>query len=461
MIGVLTIRFRVALAFTLAFGVIVAGFAFLVYGNSRDASVAKLDASILTYAGKIEAEVEEQSSERIFPAPAEFRSLPQGDLSGARFLLRSLDGRVVLHDTLLESVPPGTAAQRPEGTMETSSLGGENYRLYTGPVEVSDTPAYVVTVASPMAAVESGLQRLRILFLFAVPSLLVLAAIAAYLITRAAFAPVASMIAIARKTSAENLGARLELPRARDEVRLLGETLNGMMDRIEKAFIAQRQFIADASHEIRTPLTIIRSDLELLRKESRSASRSREIGRVVDEVDRLARMAENLLLLSRLDAAPGSLRRSPLRIDEVIVECVQSMNPLFRARGVSLRIHIGEAVEMEGDRDAMKRILLCLLENSLKFTKRGGRASVALRKEPGSDLPVLVTVQDTGCGIAPGDIPHIFSRFFRAGDTRGEGGGSGLGLAIVDHLVKLHRGMISLESEPGKGTTFALRFPAL
>jgi two-component system phosphate regulon sensor histidine kinase PhoR len=118
-------------------------------------------------------------------------------------------------------------------------------------------------------------------------------------------------------------------------------------------------------------------------------------------------------------------------------------------------------METRGDREGMKRIVLNILENSLKFTKRGGHVSVSLGNDPASELPVLVTVRDTGCGIAPRDLPHIFGRFFRAGETRGEGEGSGLGLAIVDHIVKLHRGMIAVESEPGRGTTIALRFPAL
>jgi signal transduction histidine kinase len=463
MIRMLTVRSRVAIAYTLVFGVIFAGFAYLVYRNSRETSVTKLDASILTYAGKIEAEVEEQSAEHLFPAPGEFRSLSPGDLSGQRFMLRSMGGRVVIDDSLLAAspLPAGPVRKGTESTIETVSLGGENYRVYTGPVEVSDTAAFVLTLASPMTGVESGLERLRILFLFSVPALLILAAIAAYLITRAAFAPVSSMITTARRISADNLGARLALPRSRDEVRLLGETLNGMMDRIENAFKAQRQFIADASHEIRTPLTIIRSDLELLQKQSRRTSLRKEIGAIVAEVNRLATMAENLLLLSKLDAAPDSLRFENVRIDEVIVECVSNIHPLFRARGVTLNVRIGEALEMKGDRDGMKRILLCLLENSLKFTRRGGRVIVSLRKDPASDMPVLVTVQDTGCGIAPDDLPHIFGRFFRAGETRGGGGGSGLGLAIVDHLVKLHRGKIAVESEPGRGTTIALRFPAL
>ena len=454
------VRTRVTLAYTLVFGVILSAFAWLVERNTRDAATAKLDASLETFAGKIEAEVEEQTGEGIFPAPQEFRALPPGALDNPRYLLTALDGRPVLDDSVLAPLAPPPRDVRGAGTMrETTQLNGQPYRLYSGPVEVSDTVAFYVTVAAPMTAIESMLGAMRVLFFFAVPAVLILAAVAAWFITRAAFAPVTSMIATAERISALNLGDRLALPGARDEIRRLGETLNSMMDRIEKAFDAQRQFIADASHEVRTPLTIIRSELELMAKDRRTKGKAADIRAIAAEVDRLARMAENLLLLSRLDAAPGSLQHESVRIDEVIVECVRDMSPLYREGGVALGVHIGEAVEIAGDREAMQRVLLNLLDNSLKFTQRGGRVRVQLGKDAEGDLPVHVTVSDTGCGIAPADIPHIFRRFFRGESSRGTKGGSGLGLAIVDHLVRLQGGIIAVESERGRGTVMSIRLP--
>jgi len=454
------LRTKVTLAYTLAFGVMFAGFALLVYRNTRDASIAKLDASMETYAGKVEAEVQEQTGERIFPARGEFRALAPGSLESPRFILRALDGSTVLDDDTLGSVAPDVRTALQGGRVTgTARIGGRPFRLFSGPVEVNDTVAYVVTVAASMAAVESALGTMRLLFLFTIPGVLLLAALAAWLITRAAFAPVAAMIATAGRISARNLGDRLALPRARDEIRLLGETLNSMMERIERAFDAQRQFVADASHELRTPLTIIRSELEFMTTRGRRKGETAELRAIAGEVDRLAKMAENLLLLSRLDASPGALKLAPVRIDEVIVECVRVMAPLFRDRGIALDVRIDEAAEISGDREGMERVLLNLLENSLKFTKRGGRVRVSLGRESGGDLPVHVTVEDTGCGIAPGDLPHVFRRFFRGESSRGKEGGSGLGLAIVDHLVRLQGGIIAVESERGKGTAMSIRLP--
>ena len=454
------LRTKVTLAYTLVFGVMLSGFALLVYRNTRDASIAKLDASIETYAGKIEAEVQEQTGERILPAPEEFHALSAGDIENPRFLLRALDGRTVLDDSVVAPVAPDVRQTLRRGRIvETMQIGGRLWRLYSGPVEVNDTVAYVVTVSASMTAVDSALGAMRLLFLIAIPAVLLLAAIAAWLITRAAFAPVTSMIATAGQISARNLGDRLALPRAHDEIRLLGETLNSMMGRIEKSFDAQRQFVADASHELRTPLTIMRSELEFMTTKGRRKGEAAELRAIAGEVDRLARMAENLLLLSRLDASPGALKLAPVRIDEVVVECVRVMSPLYRDRGISLDVRIDEATEISGDREGMERVLLNLLENSLKFTKRGGRVRVALGRDEEGDLPVHVNVEDTGCGIPPGDLPHIFRRFFRGESSRGEEGGSGLGLAIVDNLVRIHGGIIAVESERGKGTIMSIRLP--
>ncbi|HTO93898.1 MAG TPA: HAMP domain-containing sensor histidine kinase [Bacteroidota bacterium] len=454
------LRTKVALAYTLVFGVIFAAFAWLVYRNTREASIATLDASMETYAGKIEAEVQEQTGERIFPVAEEFRALPSGGLENPRYLLRTVAGRIVLDDSLIAPLaPPARDALRGSPMRETAQIDGGEWRLYSGTVEVSDTVTFLVSVAAPMTAVESALGTMRILFLFAVPAVLLLAALAAWLITRAAFAPVTAMIGTAARISARNLGDRIPLPRARDEIRLLGETLNSMIDRIEKAFDAQRRFVADASHELRTPLTIIRSELEFMTKRRRGRKEAAGLRAVAAEVDRLARMADNLLLLSRLDDAPGVLRREPLRVDEVIVECVRDMSSLYRKKGVRLDVHIDEAVEISGDREGMQRVLLNLLDNSLKFTKRGGRVRVALGRDARGDLPVHVTVEDTGCGIVPGDIPHVFRRFFRGESSRAMEGGSGLGLAIVDHLVRLQGGMIAVDSERGKGTVVSIRLP--
>ena len=454
----LSIRTKVTVAYTIVFGLMISAFAFLVYRTMREAQRAELDANLRTFAERLGAEVEEQYSEGAFPVISEFNAIGGDGLSRPHYLLRDLSGRPVIDDTLLEHV----AGQSPIDTLpeyRDIALAATDWRVLSNPVEVNDRVMFVVIVSSSLEDVEAQLGMLRLLFLAVIPAGLVLAALAASLIARAAFAPVTSMIATANEISAENLQARLDLPVARDEIRMLGETLNSMMNRIQRAFEAQKQFVADASHEIRTPLTVLRSNLEYLQRKFRRAEPKAALRDAVAEVDRLSHMAENLLVLSRLESPSAGRDRTAVRLDEVMVECVHAMDPLFKSKGVRLDLHIGEAVEIPADREAIKCALVNLLENGLKFTRRRGRVSAHLEREASGELPILVTVQDTGCGIAPADLPHIFTRFFRSSATRGETAGSGLGLAIVDEIVRMHRGMVAVESTPGQGTTISLHFP--
>ncbi|HUI65221.1 MAG TPA: HAMP domain-containing sensor histidine kinase [Bacteroidota bacterium] len=454
----LSIRTKVTVAYTLVFGLMLCGFAFLVYRTIREAQRAELDAYLRTFAERLGAEVEEQYSEGAFPVISEFNAIGGEGLSRPHYLLRDLAGRTVIEDTLLEPMVGGAPIDTLPVYREIQR-GEADWRVLSNPVEVNDRITFAVTVSSSLDGVEAQLAMLRLLFLAVIPAGLVLAALAASLIARAAFAPVTSMIATANDISAENLQARLELPVARDEIRLLGETLNSMMTRIQRAFEAQRQFIADASHEIRTPLTVIRSNLEFLHRKLRRAEPQAALRDTVAELDRLSRMAENLLVLSRLENPDAVRERTAVRLDELIVECVHAMDPLFKSKGVRLDVHIGEAVEMPADREAIKCAMVNLLDNGLKFTRRRGRVSARLERDTSGELPVHVSVQDTGCGIAPADLPHIFTRFFRSSATRGETAGSGLGLAIVDEIVRMHRGMVAVESTPGHGTIISLHFP--
>jgi signal transduction histidine kinase len=457
----MTIRGKMILAYTIVFGVMLVCFALLVYNTSREAEVSRLDAYLDTHAMRLASEVEEQWSEGSFPALPDFRALQPEGLVSTHFRLLALDGSVVLPDSLLASlqVATGRPGREEMPVLQTMDLQGSLYRVLTASVEVNDTIAYRVQVASSLSGVESNLGRLRFLFLCAIPVGLLIASLAAFFITRAVFSPVSAMIATAKRISADNLDARLALPAVRDEVRLLGETLNEMMQRISSAFQGQRQFIADASHEIRTPLTIIQSELEYLERRT-AGERSKEGLRLsLREVERLIKMTEGMLLLTKLDSIRLPLNLAPVRIDEILIECIQTVRAMFGRKRVRLTLHIQEAVEIPADGDRVKRVFLNLLDNALKYTRRGGTVSARLWQEEDSSLPVCVAIEDTGCGIAAKEIPLIFTRFYRADSTRAEGSGSGLGLAIAKSLVALHGGEITVRSKEGKGSVFTVRLP--
>jgi signal transduction histidine kinase len=315
---------------------------------------------------------------------------------------------------------------------------------------------YTLQVMASMRDVNADLNRLFTLFLVIMPLAFGLTVFAAHLISRAAFRPVAKMTAIANAISLQNLDHRLDLPKAHDEIHDLAKTLNQMIARLESAHSSQKRFIASASHELRTPLTIIQTELELVQKKLAKHAASDNIKIALAEIDSLSHLTSSLLLLSKLDAVQLELQKESLRLDELLIECVQMMRPTAEKKGLDLNITIKEAIEIDADREILKRVCLNLLDNALKYTPSPGFVAVEL--EAARD-PVRFSVRDSGTGISSKDLPFVFKRFYRSDDTRSEAPGSGLGLAIVQEVIAMHGGIVSVVSTPGKGSTFIVEFP--
>ncbi|MGA9363000.1 MAG: ATP-binding protein [Bacteroidota bacterium] len=457
----LTIKTRVILSYTVVFGLMLSGFAFVIYKSLRDAAVSMLDSRLESYAHRVEAEIEEEHNDHRFPNLPDLLEIQTEGLYGVHFRLLDGAGAPVLSDTLLgKAAPPSVEPLQGRKTeIQDARIGRKRYRQVLMPVEIHDRNTYLLQAAAPMSAVEESLEHLRLLFLISIPAALLIASFAAYVITRAAFKPINTMVEAARKISADNLDSRVPLPSANDEIRHLGETFNSMIERIHAAFENQRQFIADASHELRTPLTVICSELEFIREHTEDDGVKESIKTSLTEIDRLARMTERMLTLSRLDGSGQKLNLQTIRLDEVIVDCVQLVRTLAAEKGIDLKLHIEEAVEMEADRDMIKSAILNLLDNALRYTESGGTVSVSLAMVNSDPTAVRVKVEDTGVGIAQSDLPHVFQRFYRSAASRVENSGSGLGLAIVEEVAKAHGGTVSLQSEPYKGTTVLLDFP--
>jgi signal transduction histidine kinase len=331
------------------------------------------------------------------------------------------------------------------------------YRSLWLPVDVHDTVVYDVQLVTPMTEMEENLGRLQVLFFIVAPAALLLTALAAFFITRIAFKPITSMVHTTRSITAAKLDSRLSVPQAKDEIRELAETLNEMMERIDAAFRTQRQFVADASHEIRTPLTIIRSELEFAECNAGKPEAEKSLHIALEELERLSRLTDGLLLLTRIDSPGFSLKTRSVRLDELLIECVQNLQNAAVQRNVTLELHIDEAVEVPADRDRLKSVVLNLLDNALYYSPEGGIIHLSLTI-PSNDA-VQIIVEDSGPGIAPNDLPHIFKRFYRADTERACENGSGLGLAIAEQVIRLHNGQITVESTLGVGSKFIVELP--
>ena len=447
------------MASTIVFGIALIGFATVIYHSSKRAEYAKLEARLESHAEKLQTEIEEQIPEGVFPNLEDLNAIRTEGLPHVVRQLSDSTGQVILTDSVLSKEPTLTATVRTvrAPAFERLHLGGNSYLGYWVPFEVDEQDRFVLFVAVSLNEIDESLSGMRLMFYLVIPATLFLVALAIFLITRRALLPLDSMTKTARQITASNLNQQLDLPDTHDEVRTFAETFNGMIERINAAFQSQRQFVADASHEIRTPLTIITSELEQALTHMPGPEVKAGIETSLSEIDRLARMTEGLLILARIDASRIGHEHSAYRLDEMLVEVVQSLHRLAEVKEVSLSLFIEDAIEVTGDGVMVRRALLNVVDNAVKYTL--ANTEISVRLETSSCLGVLIKVVDHGPGIAEADQKRVFERFYRGENARANIEGSGLGLAIAKALIESQHGSLSLESTAGQGTTVTIVLP--
>ena len=213
------------------------------------------------------------------------------------------------------------------------------------------------------------------------------------------------------------------------------------------------------SHELRTPLTILKSELEFAHRMVRKSTLKEALGTSLSELDHLSSMVTDLLTLARLDAAQMKCEMSTLRLDEMIVECVQAVRGIAKKKKIKLKVFIEEAIELKGDQKKLMSVLLNLLDNAIKYSPKNREVSVTLALGKADPRKALIVLVDKGPGIPLAEQPRVFTRFYRGSKSRSETDGSGLGLAIAQRFLELHGGRITLESEEGQGCSFTVELP--
>ena len=257
------------------------------------------------------------------------------------------------------------------------------------------------------------------------------------------------------------LRRRLAGPRWRDGFGGLSGTLTAMLGRLEGSFASLRRFTADASHELKTPLTVLRSGIERAITHPKAPPEVMEVlEETLVEVNRMAELVDALLTLARADEGRAPLHREHVQLQDVLGEVSETASMLGEQADVAVSVHVPERpITMAVDRSRFRQLLMNLLTNAIKYTPQGGEVSIDCSRTDGQ---VVVSVRDTGVGIAPGDLPHIFDRFWRADQARsrtGERPGVGLGLAICKWIAEAHGGTITVQSRAGRGTTCTVTLP--
>jgi two-component system OmpR family sensor kinase len=332
-------------------------------------------------------------------------------------------------------------------------------RLFYYPVK-SRSVRYLLTFAVPTAKLDHILLRLRLVIIILVPFAMVISAAAGWFLSGKAFAPVNRVIAAAKTIEVENLSRRLPVRAVDDEISELSITLNEMIERLEKSFRVQRQFTADASHELRTPLTILAGQIEVALQKARQASEYQETLRAnLEEIQRLQKIVDSLLLLSRLDSGKLNIGDTAVRLDEILLASIEKLGDLAKSRGIIFDLQLADSPDrfrVQGDPASLQNVLLNLVDNALKYSNQGGILHCALRVV---DQFAELEIRDCGDGIAPEHLGRVFERFYRADHSTAKEGrsGAGLGLAIAKAVVEAHGGTIAIDSNPGEGTVVKIK----
>jgi heavy metal sensor kinase len=317
----------------------------------------------------------------------------------------------------------------------------------------------VIRVVRSEARLHRELNELLLVLGLGLPVAVGIAGVGGYGLARRALAPVGQMADRARTITAEHLGERLPVVNSDDELGNLATVFNDTFARLERSFEQLRRFTSDASHELRTPLTAIRSVGEVGLREHRDEKAYREIiGSMLEEADRLGRLVDSLLTLSRADA--GHVKLSPERVDlaELAREVTNLLGVLAEEKRQSLSVETPAPIYVTGDRLVLRQALINLIDNAIKYSPEGGWVRIFVQDRSGDPT---VEVTDTGPGIAAEHQEYIFDRFYRVDKARSrELGGSGLGLAIARWAVEAHGGHIKIESEEGRGSTFRIILPS-
>jgi signal transduction histidine kinase len=282
-----------------------------------------------------------------------------------------------------------------------------------------------------------------------------------------AMRPVRTITQTARSISETDLNRRIHLS-SKDELGQLANTFDNMLARLQAAFERQRQFVADASHELRTPLTIVNLETSRALSARRSAQEYERALRVIhSENDFMSHLVNDLLTLARMDNGQVPLEKSPLDLSDVAVDAIERLAPLAARKNVKLQTGDLPPTRMLGDRQSLLQMVSNLIENGIKYTQ--GDDKLVCIETGVTDSYAWVRVSDNGPGIGPEHLPHLFDRFYRVDQARARDrddeaqspSGSGLGLSIIQWIAQAHGGEVHVESTPGNGSGFEVRFEAL
>ena len=465
-----TIKFRLTLWYVVILGIILSSFSFFLYFTLADSLYKGVDYKIRTMAEIVTSSA--RSPLGVGPSISDLDRIMterHGIRPFGRFVqILDKSGRVDRRSTNLRNVQQVPlnfqtlqAASRGRTTFETVQIMGEYpLRLVTMPIMNNGRMVGIVQVGSSLEGVQEALHQLLLILLVAVPVALLLASAGGLFLANKVLRPVDEITQIARRIGSGDLNQRIRIKRVNDELGRLAATFNEMIAKLEESFRRVKHFTADASHELKTPLTILRGEVEVgLKKKRTLAEYQRILNSNLEETDRMSRIVNDLLTLSRADMGELTMGREKVELSSLAREVWDDLQILAQERGVLLKFMDDGFTKVEGDPLFLRQLILNITENGLKYTPAGGEVELKVKGDRDQRV-VRIFVSDTGIGIAPKDRKRVFDRFFRTDKARTrKTGGAGLGLSICQWIAQAHEGQINVKSTVGKGSTFTVTLP--
>lgn len=455
----LPLRVRLTLWYLLLLGLAISAFGVYQYFQLQRTLLAAVDNSLNLASSQARANLDMEDGQLAFEntenwAPA------SGVLVRSDFAIQVLspDGTLLAQvgttDLTLAHAPdiPGYA---------TIASGIDNaWRVYTQPLYSGngDSIGWLLAVQS-LGAVDETLENTRLQLLIGLLLVLLLAGSGGMFLADRALHPIDQITRTAQSIGASDLSQRIKYQGPEDEVGHLARTFDGMLSRLQTAFERERRFTGDAAHELRTPLTALKGQIEVAVSRLRRPREYRStLENLLEQVNRLIRLSNALLFLSRVEQRQMIWETAPVDLTELLTVLIEQIRPLAEEKRLSIEAEIAPGLFTSGDADQLVRLFLNLLDNAIKFTPEEGEISLQSRSAVGG---VEIALHNSGPGIPPEHLEHLFERFYRVDNVRARAsGGAGLGLAIAYEIVRFHHGQIVVNSVQGQGLEVTVTLPS-
>lgn len=470
-----SVRVRLTLWYTAVLTCVLTAMAFATYALLRQNSAHRTDAAIIEMADSFLATVNAEAIDATGSAglkAAIEQAISEHRYRETVFAVLDQEGKIVAASAnRWFDDPPGTPVEILQEAMGRARAGARPFRTVRLQDEVHRSYArrfsigkeeYTLLVLQSLHRQREFLESVIAAFGLAIPLAILLASAGGYFLARRSLSPVVEMSTQAGRIGADNLHERLPVRNAQDELGHLAGSFNNLLDRLDHSFEQQRRFMADASHELRTPVAILCGEADVtLSQPTRSPEDYRaSLDILRAEARRLKHIVEDLFTLARADAGQHPLTLSTFYLDELVNECSRSMKTLAAAKQITLTCNASKELPIQADEALLRRMIVNLLDNAIKYTAPGGSVSVSCNAE---NSRYVTTVSDTGQGIPLDLQSRIFERFFRADKARSrsdsDGGGAGLGLSISQWIVHAHGGTLELTRSDKDGSAFAVYLP--